>query len=145
MKINIEMEAWELATVIKGLTMNAQPEEKKPTTQSMSGEDLDKYLNKIRGKRTLTEQTKPILSDKTREELRKALANAFKVPEKVTVLPQKTESKKSGDVSKDNLDAFGALLRKKLKIDEILGEPKQREDNPNPNYRPPMGGNPTCS
>ena len=30
MKINIEMEAWELATVIKGLTINAQPEEKKP-------------------------------------------------------------------------------------------------------------------
>lgn len=111
MKINIDMEAWELATVIKGLTMNAQPEEKKP-----------------------------ILSDKTREELKKAIANAFRVPEKVTVLPQKTESKKSGDVSKDNLDAFGALLRKKLKIDEILGEPKQREDNPNPNYRPPMGG-----
>lgn len=116
MKINIDMEAWELATVIKVLTMNAQPEEKKP------------------------EGVKPILSDKTREELRKAFANAFKVPEKVTVLPQKTESKKSGDVSKDNLDAFGALLRKKLKIDEILGEPKQREDNPNPNYRPPMGG-----
>ena len=119
MKINIDMEAWELATVIKGLTINAQPEEKKP-----SG----------------AEQIKPILSDKTREELRKAFANVFRVPEKVTVLPQKTESKKSGDVSKDNLDAFGALLRKKLKIDEILGEPKQREDNPNPNYRPPMGG-----
>ena len=99
MKINIDMEAWELATVIKGLTINAQPEEKKPTTQSMSGEDLDKYLNKIRGKRTLTEQTKPILSDKTREELRKALANAFRVPERLI-----------------------------------------SEDNPNPNYRPPMGG-----
>lgn len=75
MKINIEMEAWELATVIKGLTINAQPEEKKP-----------------------------ILSDKTREELRKAFANAFKVPERLI-----------------------------------------SEDNPNPNYRPPMGGNPTCS
>lgn len=75
MKINIEMEAWELATVIKGLTINAQPEEKKP-----------------------------ILSDKTREELRKAFANAFKVPERL-----------------------------------------MSEDNPNPNYRPPMGGNPTCS
>lgn len=70
MKINIEMEAWELATVIKGLTINAQPEEKKP-----------------------------ILSDKTREELRKAFANAFKVPERL-----------------------------------------MSEDNPNPNYRPPMGG-----
>ena len=78
MKINIDMEAWELATVIKGLAMNAQPEEKKP-----SG----------------AEQIKPILSDKTREELRKALANAFKVPERL--MP---------------------------------------EDNPNPNYRPPMGG-----
>ena len=63
MKINIEMEAWELATVIKGLTINAQPEEKKP-----SG----------------AEQIKPILSDKTREELRKAFANAFKVPERLT-------------------------------------------------------------
>ena len=80
MKINIEMEAWELATVIKGLTINAQPEEKKP------------------------EGVKPILSDKTREELRKAFANAFKVPERL--MP---------------------------------------EDNPNPNYRPPMGGKPTCS
>ena len=78
MKINIDMEAWELATVIKGLTINIQPEEKKP-----SG----------------AEQIKPILSDKTREELRKALANAFKVPERL--MP---------------------------------------EDNPNPNYRPPMGG-----
>ena len=79
MKINIDMEAWELATVIKGLTINAQPEEKKP-----SG----------------AEQIKPILSDKTREELRKAFANAFKVPERL-----------------------------------------MSEDNPNPNYRPPMGGN----
>ena len=70
MKINIEMEAWELATVIKGLTLSAQPEEKKP-----------------------------ILSDKTREELRKAFTNAFKVPERL-----------------------------------------MSEDNPNPNYRPPMGG-----
>ena len=70
MKINIDMEAWELATVIKGLTMNAQPEEKKP-----------------------------ILSDKTREELKKAIANAFRVPERL-----------------------------------------MSEDNPNPNYRPPMGG-----
>ena len=78
MKINIEMEAWELATVIKGLTINAQPEEKKP-----SG----------------AEQIKPILSDKTREELRKAFANAFKVPERL-----------------------------------------MSDDNPNPNYRPPMGG-----
>ena len=43
MKINIDMEAWELAMVIKGLTINAQPEEKKP-----SG----------------AEQIKPILSDK---------------------------------------------------------------------------------
>ena len=76
MKINIDMEAWELAIVIKGLTMNAQPEEKKP------------------------EGVKPILSDKTREELRKAFANAFKVPERL--MP---------------------------------------EDNPNPDYRPPMGGN----
>ncbi len=75
MKINIEMEAWELATVIKGLTINAQPEEKKP------------------------EGVKPILSDKTREELKKAIANAFKVPERL--MP---------------------------------------DDNPNPNYRPPMGG-----
>ena len=70
MKINIEMEAWELATVIKGLTINVQPEEKKP-----------------------------ILSDKTREELKKAIANAFRVPERL-----------------------------------------MSEDNPNPNYRPPMGG-----
>ena len=68
MKINIDMEAWELATVIKGLTINAQPEEKKP------------------------EGVKPILSDKTREELRKAITNAFKVPEKVTVLPQRKEN-----------------------------------------------------
>ena len=75
MKINIDMEAWELATVIKGLTMNAQPEEKKP------------------------EGVKPILSDKTREELKKAIANAFRVPERL-----------------------------------------MSEDNPNPNYRPPMGG-----
>ena len=75
MKINIDMEAWELATVIKGLTINAQPEEKKP------------------------EGVKPILSDKTREELKKAIANAFKVPERL--MP---------------------------------------EDNPNPDYRPPMGG-----
>ena len=75
MKINIDMEAWELATVIKGLTISAQPEEKKP------------------------EEKKPILSDKTREELRKAFVNAFKVPERLTP-----------------------------------------EDNPNPNYRPPMGG-----
>ena len=78
MKINIEMEAWELATVIKGLTINAQPGEKDP-----SG----------------TEKIKPILSDKTREELRKAFTNAFKVPERL-----------------------------------------MSEDNPNPNYRPPMGG-----
>lgn len=119
MKINIEMEAWELATVIKGLTINAQPEEKEP-----SG----------------TEKIKPILSDKTREELKKAIANAFKVLEKVTTLPQKTESKESGSVSKDTLDAFGALLRQRLKINEILDESKHREDNPNPNYRPPMGG-----
>jgi hypothetical protein len=59
MKINIDMEAWELATVIKGLTINAQPEEKKP------------------------KGVKPILSDKTREELKKAIANAFKVPERL--------------------------------------------------------------
>nr|WP_316612900.1 hypothetical protein [uncultured Ruminococcus sp.] len=123
MKINIEMEAWELATVIKGLTINAQPGEKDP-----SG----------------TEKIKPILSDKTREELKNAIANAianaFKVPEKVTTLPQKTESKESCSVSKDTLDAFGALLRQRLKINEILDESKHREDNPNPNYRPPMGG-----
>ncbi len=75
MKINIDMEAWELATVIKGLTINAQPEEKKP------------------------EGVKPFLSDKTREELRKAFANAFKVPERL-----------------------------------------MSDDNPNPDYRPPMGG-----
>ena len=75
MKININMEAWELATVIKGLTINAQPEEKKP------------------------EEKKPILSDKTREELKKAIANAFKVPERLMF-----------------------------------------DDNPNPDYRPPMGG-----
>lgn len=109
MKINIDMEAWELATVIKGLTINAQPEEKKP-----------------------------ILSDKTREELKKAIANAFKVPEKITTLPQKTESKKAGGVSKDYLDALGVLLRQGLKMDEIFDESKHRKDNPNPNYRPPM-------
>ena len=119
MKINIEMEAWELATVIKGLTMNAQPEEKKP------------------------EGVKPILSDKTREELKKALTNAFRVPEKVTILPQKTESKKTGCMSNDKLDAFATLLRQRLKIDEAIDESKHREDNPNPNYRPPMGGNPS--
>ena len=68
MKINIDMEAWELATVIKGLTINAQPEEKKP-----------------------------MLSDKTREELRKAFTNAFKVPEKVTVLPQRKENGQGGN------------------------------------------------
>lgn len=119
MKINIDMEAWELAIVIKGLTMNAHPEEKKPEG---------------------AEQIKPILSDKTREELKKAIANAFKVPEKVTVLPQKTESKESWSVSKDTLDAFAALLRQKFKVNEILDESKHREDNPNPNYRPPMGG-----
>ncbi len=79
MKINIDMEAWELATVIKVLTISDQPEEKKP-----SG----------------AEQIKPILSDKTREELKKAIANVFKVPERLI-----------------------------------------SEDNPNPNYRPPMGGN----
>ncbi len=78
MNINIDMEAWELATVIKVLTMNAQPEEKEP------------------------EEKKPILSDKTREELRKALANAFRVPERLI-----------------------------------------SDDNPNPNYRPPMGGSPS--
>ena len=81
MKINIEMEAWELATVIKGLTINAQPEEKKP------------------------EGVKPILSDKTREELKKALANAF--------------------------------FANAVKAPVPLGS----EENPNPNYRPPMGGN----
>lgn len=75
MKINIDMEAWELATIIKGLTINAQPEEKKP-----------------------------ILSDKTREELKKAIANAFKVSDCLIF-----------------------------------------DDNPNPNYRPPMGDKPTCS
>lgn len=85
MKINIEMEAWELATVIKGLTINAQPEEKKP------------------------EGVKPILSDKTREELKKAFANAF--------------------------------FANAVKAPVPLGS----EDNPNPNYRPPMGGKPTCS
>ena len=78
MKINIDMEAWELATVIKGLTINAQPEEKKP------------------------EGVKPFLSDETREELKKAIANAFRVPDRLI-----------------------------------------SEDNPNPNYRPPMGGNPS--
>ena len=88
MKINIEMEAWELATVIKGLTINAQPEEKKP-----SGTGWVKNMRP---------EAKSILSDKAREELRKAFANAFKVPERL--IP---------------------------------------EDNPNPNYRPPMGGNPS--
>ena len=81
MKINIDMEAWELAIVIKGLTINAQPEEKKP------------------------EGVKPILSDKTREELKKAFANAF--------------------------------FANAVKAPVPLGS----EDNPNPNYRPPMGGN----
>ena len=85
MKINIDMEAWELATVIKGLTISAQPEEKKP-----SG----------------AEQIKPILSDKTREELKKAFANAF--------------------------------FANAVKAPVPLGS----EENPNPNYRPPMGGNP---
>ena len=85
MKINIDMEAWELATVIKGLTINAQPEEKKP-----SGTGLIKNMRP---------EAKSILFDETREELRKALANAFKVPERL-----------------------------------------MSEDNPNPNYRPPMGG-----
>ena len=80
MKINIDMEAWELAAVIKGLTINVQPEEKKPEEKKPEG-------------------VKPILSDKTREELRKAFANAFKVPDRLI-----------------------------------------SEDNPNPNYRPPMGG-----
>ena len=80
MKINIDMEAWELATVIKGLTINAQPEEKKP------------------------EGVKPFLSDKTREELRKAIANAF--------------------------------FANAVKVPERL----MSEENPNPNYRPPMGG-----
>ena len=88
MKINIDMEAWELAIVIKGLTINAQPEEKKP-----SGTGLIKNMRP---------EAKSILSDETREELRKALANAFKVPERL-----------------------------------------MSEDNPNPNYRPPMGGNPS--
>ena len=37
-------------------------------------------------------------------------------------------------------DAFAALLRQKFKVNEILDESKHREDNPNPNYRPPMGG-----
>lgn len=85
MKINIDMEAWELATVIKGLTISAQPEEKKP-----SGAGWVKNFKP---------EAKPILSDKAREELRTALANPFKVP--------------------------GCLMP---------------EDNPNPNYRPPMGG-----
>ena len=107
MKINIEMEAWELATVIKGLTINAQPGEKDP-----SGTE------KIKQK---------ILSDKTREE-------------RLPHFRKKTESKESWSVSKDNLDAFGVLLRQRLKINEILDESKHREDNPNPNYRPPMGG-----
>ena len=85
MKINIDMEAWELATVIKGLTINAQSEEKK------------------------SEGVKPILSDKTREELKKAFANAF--------------------------------FANAVKAPVPLGS----DDNPNPNYRPPMGGKPTCS
>ena len=85
MKINIEMEAWELATVIKVLTISDQPEEKEP-----SGTGLIKNMRP---------EAKSILSDKTREELRKAFANAFKVPERL-----------------------------------------MSEDNPNPNYRPPMGG-----
>ncbi len=86
MKINIDMEAWELATVIKGLTINAQPEEKKPSGTG--------WIKNMRP------EAKPILSDKTREELKKAIANAFKVPD--------------------------CLMS---------------NDNPNPNYRPPMGGN----
>ena len=88
MKINIDMEAWELATVIKGLTISAQPEEKKP-----SGAGWVKNFKP---------EAKSILSDETREELRKAFANAFKVPERL-----------------------------------------MSEDNSNPNYRPPMGGNPS--
>ena len=94
MKINIEMEAWELAAVIKGLTISDQPEEKEP-----SG----------------AEQIKPILSDKTREKL-------------------------SQQEHEENMEKFRKLLRERLKIDEILNESKHREDNPNPNYRPPMGG-----
>lgn len=85
MKINIDMEAWELATVIKGLTISAQPEEKKP-----SGTDWFKNMRP---------EVKSVLSDKTREELKKAIVNAFRVPERL-----------------------------------------MSEDNPNPNYRPPMGG-----
>ena len=69
MKINIDMEAWELATVIKGLTINAQPEEKKP-----SGAGWVKNFKP---------EAKSILSDETREELKKAFANAFKVPERL--------------------------------------------------------------
>lgn len=132
MKINIDMEAWELATVIKGLTINAQPEEKKPSGTG--------WITNLKP------EAKSILSDKTREELKKAIANAFKVPEKVTILPQKTESEKlSEQEHEENMEKFRKLLRKRLKIDEILNESKHREDNPNPNYRPPMGGKPTCS
>jgi len=86
MKINIDMEAWELATVIKGLTINAQPEEKQPSDTGWI--------------KNLKPEAKSILSDKTREALKKAIANAFKVP--------------------------NCLIS---------------DDNPNPNYRPPMGGN----
>ena len=90
MKINIEMEAWELAIVIKGLTINAQPEEKKPS-------DTGWVMN-------FKPEAKSILSDKTREELKKAFANAF--------------------------------FANAVKAPVPLGS----EDNPNPNYRPPMGG-----
>ena len=90
MKINIDMEAWELATVIKGLTINAQPEEKKP-----SGTGLIKNMRP---------EAKSILSDETREELKKAFANAF--------------------------------FANAVKAPVPLGS----EENPNPNYRPPMGG-----
>ena len=83
MKINIDMEAWELATVIKGLTINAQPEEKNPS-------DTGWVMN-------MRPEAKSILSDKTREELKKAIANAFKVPEKVTVLPQRKENGQGGN------------------------------------------------
>lgn len=85
MKINIEMEAWELATVIKGLTINVQPEEKKPSDTG--------WVKNMRP------EAKSILSDKAREELRTALANAFKAADRL-----------------------------------------RSEENPNPNYRPPMGG-----